>query len=82
MGTLIMKFITKIPIPLNEDEEKLQLHETLQRSTMERRVTNVSYLEDVEPLGFEQQRLALEEVARLKAAKKTTFAQGEGTSEL
>lgn len=54
MGTLTTKMNTRIPIPLDEEEEA-QLRKTLQRNTMERQATNVSYLENVGLSGLEQQ---------------------------
>lgn len=53
MGTHITATGTGIPVPLIEEEEQQELRETLQRSTIERRVTNVHYLEKTGPLAFE-----------------------------
>lgn len=53
-GTLITSFGTRIPIPLNNEEEKLQLRETLQHNTIEKRTPPVPYLENVGLTGLEQ----------------------------
>lgn len=71
----------KIPVPLNEEKDELQLGETIQRNAVENRDTNVLYLENVGPFGLEQQRLALEKATRLKAAREAALAIGEGTSQ-
>lgn len=81
METLSTKTNTRISVPLNEEGEELQLRETLQRITVEKRAPNVPYLKNMELSGLEQQCLALEEAARLKVVKETTLEKGEGTSQ-
>lgn len=60
MGMLVTSTGTQVPVPLNDKEEELQLRETLQRSTVKRRVPPspsppppVHYLENGDPLGLE-----------------------------
>lgn len=68
VGTLTTGTGTKIPMPLTEEEEAMQLTETLQRSTVEKRASNIPYLKGIRPLRLELQKKALEEVARRKVA--------------
>lgn len=49
-------------VPLKEEEEAMQLTETIQRNTVEKMATNVPYLKGVGLLGYELQKKALEEV--------------------
>lgn len=81
MGTLTTKTNTRIPVPLNDEEDELQLGETLKRSKVEKRAPNVPYLENVGPLGLEQQWMALKEATTLKAAREAALTRGEGTSQ-
>lgn len=53
MGTLTTGTKIRIPVSLTDEEERQQLKETLQRSTIERRTTNVPFLEVVGPFGLE-----------------------------
>lgn len=80
VGMLITSSGTRIPVLLNEEEEQLQLRETLQRSTVEKMAPPVPYLENVGPLGLKLQWMALEEAARRKVQMEATQARGEGTS--
>lgn len=80
MGTHTTTSGTRIPIPLTIMEERQQLRETLQQSTIKRRVYDVPFLEAVGPLGMELQKKALEGAARSKVAMEVVEARGEGTS--
>lgn len=55
--TLVIAKGLRMLVPLVEENEQLQLRETLQRSTIEKRTTNVPYLENVGPSGFEATRV-------------------------
>lgn len=57
----------------------MQLTKTLQRSTIEKRASNVPCLEGVEPLGLELEKKALEEASRRKAEMEAAKARVEGT---
>lgn len=59
MGTLTTAIGMLILVPLTEEEEAQQLHETLERSTIEKKASNVLYLEGVGPSAFELQRREL-----------------------
>lgn len=66
--TLMTATGERIPIPLTKEEDMMQLIETLQRSTVKKRTTNIPYLERVGPSELELQKKALEEAAKRKAA--------------
>lgn len=61
MGFLTTALGTRIPVPLTIKEERQQLRETLQRSTVEKRMSNIPFLEGAGPSRLEVQRKALEE---------------------
>lgn len=80
VGTLMTSSRPLILVPLNEEEKAQQLIETLEKSMFEKRVTIVSHLEGIGPIGFELQKKALEEATRRKPEKEVARARGEGTS--
>lgn len=80
VGTLLMVFGIRIPVPLTKKEERMQLIETLQRNTVERTALPVPYHEGFGSSRLELQKKALEEIARRKAAMDAMKARGEGTS--
>lgn len=71
-GTLTTTSNRRISIPLMEEVEERKLGETLQRSTVEKSVPPVPYLENVGPLGLELQWMALEEAAKRKVQMEAT----------
>lgn len=68
-----------IPVPSTTEEEEAQVQATLQRSVVERRASNVPYLEGVSPFAFELQQRELEVAAKRKAEMEAVMARGEGT---
>lgn len=80
MGILTTATGTFIPVPLTEEEEAQQINEMLQRGIMEKRATNVPYLEGVGPSKFDLQKKALKEAVRRKTEIEATKVRGKGTS--
>lgn len=80
VGTLMTASGTRIPVSFTKEKERRQLRETLQLCTMEKRVTNVPFLEGAGPSGLELQKKALKEASRRKATMEAVKAIGEGTS--
>lgn len=80
MGILITSLGTRILVPLNNEKEKLQLKETLQRSTVEKRLPPVPYLENIGPLREELLRMALEEAGKRKVKREAVRAKSDHTS--
>lgn len=60
------------PSIVTEVEEAQQIHETLQRSTVEKSTSNIPYLEGIGPLTFPLLKKALEEVAKRKTEMEAT----------
>lgn len=80
VGTLTTATGTWIPVLLIDEKERQQLQETLQRSTNERRATNVPFHHGVGPFGLELQKKALEKATKRKATMEAARAQCEGIS--
>lgn len=80
VGTLTTILRIRIPVPLTDEEEKQQLRETFQRSTVEKRTTNVPFFFGAYPSSLELQKKALEEAVGQKTAMEAAKARGEGTS--
>lgn len=57
-----------------------QIYEKLERSVVERRASNVQYLEGVVPSALELQHRELEAVAKRQAEMEAGRVKGEGTS--
>lgn len=54
LGTLMTSYGMRIPVALTEEEEQLQLRETLQRSIVEKRAPYVPYVESASSSILEQ----------------------------
>lgn len=80
VGTLTTTTLTRIPIPLIEKRRTVPTRETLQSSTIKRKASNFSYLENAGPSGLELQKKTLEKAARRKVAMEAAKARGEVTS--
>lgn len=77
--TLMTVIGTLIPFPLTEEYEAQQINETLKRNIVEKRATDIPYLEGVGPSVFKQQERELQLAAKRKADLKDAKASGEGT---
>lgn len=55
-----------IPIPLTEEEEAQQLHETMERIMVKKQAFNISYVEGIRSLALELERKKLEATTKRK----------------